>query len=284
MVHTLVSWNIDSLNAALLGKSSRSTLSLKVVETIRDLDPDVVAIQETKLNGDQKKSAGILKALMRYFPDYQEADRRSEPPARTGYAGTLMLYRKSLPEPTVTRPRIGAPDTMDDEGRMLTLEFPDCFVTTVYTPNSGSGLVRLKPRGIWDDCYRRYLRELDARKPVLACGDFNVAHEEIDIANPASNHHSAGFTDQEREKFSLLLDAGFTDTFRKIHGDAAGFYDDHRSVYTWFAQRAPKSKINNSGWRIDYWLTSNRIADQVSTSEPVDTGERQDHLPILLRI
>ena len=228
MVHTLVSWNIDSLNAALLGKSSRSALSLKVVETIRDLGPDVVAIQETKLNGDQKKSAGILKALMRYFPDYQ--------------------------------------------------------VTTVYTPNSGSGLVRLKPRGVWDDCYRRYLQELDARKPVLACGDFNVAHEEIDIANPASNHHSAGFTDQEREKFSLLLDAGFTDTFRKIHGDAAGFYDDHRSVYTWFAQRAPKSKINNSGWRIDYWLTSNRIADQVSTSEPVDTGERQDHLPILLRI
>ena len=265
MVHTLVSWNIDSLNAALLGKSSRSALSLKVVETIRDLGPDVVAIQETKLNGDQKKSAGILKALMRYFPDYQEVDRRSEAPARTGYAGTLMLYRKSLPEPTVTRPRIGAPDTMDDEGRMLTLEFPDCFVTTVYTPNSGSGLVRLKPRGVWDDCYRRYLQELDARKP-------------------ASNHHSAGFTDQEREKFGLLLDAGFTDTFRKIHGDAAGFYDDHRSVYTWFAQRAPKSKINNSGWRIDYWLTSNRIADQVSTSEPVDTGERQDHLPILLRI
>lgn len=284
MVHTLVSWNIDSLNAALLGNSARGSLSLNVVESIRDLNPDVLAIQETKLNDDRKKTDTILKALMQYFPDYEEVHRISEPPARRGYAGTMMLYRKDLPKPEVTYPKIGAPDTMDDEGRMITLEFPDCFVTTVYTPNAGSGLVRLEPRGHWDDCYRAYLKKLDASKPVLACGDFNVAHEEIDIANPQSNHHSAGFTDQERGKFGQLLDAGFTDTFRKVHGQAAGFFDNQRSIYTWFAQRAMTSKANNSGWRIDYWLTSDRLADRVQACEPVDTGSRRDHLPILLRI
>lgn len=284
MVHTLISWNIDSLNAALLGDSARGSLSLDVLERIRNYKPDVLAIQETKLNSDQKKTQHILSTLQGYFPNYQEVHRISEPPARRGYAGTLILFRKDLTQPQVTYPKIGAPDTMDDEGRMITLEFPDCFLTTVYTPNAGSGLVRLKARGQWDDCYRHYLQELDKSKPVLACGDFNVAHEEIDIANPQSNHHSAGFTDQERDKFGQLLDAGFTDTFREIHGQAAGYFDTRRSVYTWFAQRAITSKINNSGWRIDYWLVSNRIANMVTVSEPIDTGKRRDHLPILLRV
>lgn len=284
MVHTLISWNIDSLNAALLGDSARGSLSLDVLEKIRNYKPDVLAIQETKLNSDQKKTQHILSTLQGYFPNYQEVHRISEPPARRGYAGTLILFRKDLTQPQITYPKIGAPDTMDDEGRMITLEFPNCFLTTVYTPNAGSGLVRLKPRGQWDDCYRHYLQELDKSKPVLACGDFNVAHEEIDIANPQSNHHSAGFTDQERDKFGQLLDAGFTDTFREIHGQAAGYFDTRRSVYTWFAQRAITSKINNSGWRIDYWLVSNRIANMVTVSEPIDTGKRRDHLPILLRV
>lgn len=284
MVHTLISWNIDSLNAALLGDSARGSLSLDVLERIRNYKPDVLAIQETKLNSDQKKTQHILSTLQGYFPNYQEVHRISEPPARRGYAGTLILFRKDLTQPQITYPKIGAPDTMDDEGRMITLEFPNCFLTTVYTPNAGSGLVRLKPRGQWDDCYRHYLQELDKSKPVLACGDFNVAHEEIDIANPQSNHHSAGFTDQERDKFGQLLDAGFTDTFREIHGQAAGYFDTRRSVYTWFAQRAITSKINNSGWRIDYWLVSNRIANMVTVSEPIDTGKRRDHLPILLRV
>lgn len=287
MVRTLVSWNIDSLNAALLGGSARGAQSREIIRTIAGMEPDIFAIQETKLSDDDKKNAKILEALASFFPDHQQVNRVSEPPAHRGYAGTMILYRRGLSAPKVTYPDLGAPDTMDEEGRLITLEFPDCYVTTVYTPNSGDGLNRLEARGQWDDRYRDYLKGLDARKPVLACGDYNVAHEEIDIANPQSNHHSAGFTDQEREKFTLLLQAGFTDTFRHLHGDAAGFYEGpqgRKSIYTWFAQRAPTSKANNSGWRIDYWLASNRLAEKVTESVTIDTGARRDHLPILLRL
>ena len=197
-------------------------------------------------------------------------------PARKGYAGTMFLYKKDL-KPVVTIPVIGAPGTMDYEGRIITLEFDDFYLTQVYTPNAGDGLNRLEDRQIWDIKYADYLVELDKKKPVIATGDFNVAHKEIDLAHPNNNRNSAGFTDEERQGFTNLLERGFTDTFRYIHGDVP-------ELYTWWAQRARTSKINNSGWRIDYWLVSYRIAESVIKSEMVDSGPRQDHTPILLEV
>lgn len=276
-LYKFISWNIDSLNAALTGTSDRAALSMTVVDKLAAEKPDVLAIQETKLNDDVKKTDKILTALAEKFPDYVIVHRISTPPARKGYAGTMMLYKKSLSEPLVHFPEIGAPETMDNEGRIITLEFPQFFVTTVYTPNSGDGLKRLNSRQHWDDAYRNYLKRLDAAKPVFACGDFNAAYQEIDLANPANNHTNAGFTDEEREKFGLLLGAGFTDTFRYLNGDVTG-------IYSWFSQRSRMAKINNAGWRIDYWLASDRVAHQVKRSNMLDTGERQDHLPILIEI
>ncbi|RBP99859.1 exodeoxyribonuclease III [Bifidobacterium xylocopae] len=286
MAYKFISWNIDSLNAALAGSSDRSALSQAVVEEVAQASPDVFAIQETKLNSSVPKKTDMLLGILRQrFPDYEIVYNTSEPPARKGYAGTMMLYKKSLPSPDVERPQIGAPDTMDSEGRVLTLEFPDFYVVTVYTPNSGNGLIRLKARQVWDDRFRDYLRRLDKRLPVFVGGDFNVAHDEIDLANPQSNHHSAGFTDEERAHFGKLLDAGFTDSFRLLHGDASPTFKDgreERSIYTWFAQRVPTAKAHNSGWRIDYWLSSDRVAKSITSCRPLDTGERQDHLPLEL--
>lgn len=271
----LISWNIDSLNAALTGTSSRAIETRRVLEKIHDQNADIIAIQETKLRstGPTKKH---LEALTSKFPEYELVWRSSEEPARKGYAGTMYLCKKDL-KPKATFPEIGAPEPMDQEGRIITLEFPAYFVTQVYTPNSGNGLKRLSERQIWDEKYIAYLKQLDKQKPVLASGDYNCAHEEIDLKHPDTNHHSAGFTDEERADFSELLNAGFTDTFRKINGNVEG-------VYSWWAQRIKTAKANNSGWRIDYWLTSNRIADKVTRSEMMDTGVRADHCPILLDV
>ena len=275
MTVKLISWNIDSLNAALTSDSARAELSRAVLKTIKDEDPDVIAIQETKLSskGQTKKH---LEILQEDVPDYTIAWNSSKEPARKSYAGTMFLFKNYL-SPNVTYPEIGAPSTMDAEGRIITLEFDDFFITQVYTPNAGSGLVRLEERQQWDIKYADYLASLDKEKPVLATGDYNVAHKEIDLKNPKSNRRSAGFTDEEREGFTNLLARGFTDTFRYIHGDVEG-------VYSWWNQRAKTSKINNSGWRIDYWLVSNRIADKVQKSEMIDSGTRQDHTPTLLEI
>lgn len=271
----LISWNIDSLNAALTSDSARAQKTRHVLTQIAEKEPDILAIQETKLRatGPTKKHAEILQEM---FPDYDYVWRSSEEPARKGYAGTMYLYKKSL-KPEVSYPKIGAPDTMDFEGRIITLEFPEYFVTQVYTPNAGGELKRLSDRQGWDKKYIEYLQELDVQKPVLASGDYNVAHEEIDLKHPENNHHSAGFTDEERADFTELLAAGFTDSFRKIHGNIP-------EVYSWWAQRIRTAKANNSGWRIDYWLTSNRIADKIKESEMMDTGERADHCPIVLEI
>ncbi|WP_203261277.1 exodeoxyribonuclease III [Streptococcus uberis] len=271
----LISWNIDSLNAALTGESPRALLSRAVLDTLVTEDPDILAIQETKLSatGPTKKH---MEILLSYFPNHLHVWRSSVEPARKGYAGTLFLYRNTI-NPVVTFPEIGAPDPMDAEGRIITLEFDDFYVTQVYTPNAGDQLRRLPERQEWDIKYAEYLASLDRNKPVLATGDYNVAHHEIDLANPASNRRSAGFTDEERAGFTALLAKGFTDTFRYLHGDIP-------NVYTWWAQRSKTSKINNTGWRIDYWLTSNRIADKVIKSEMIHSGERQDHTPILLEI
>lgn len=271
----LISWNIDSLNAALTSDSPRAMLSRAVIETLVAEDADIIAIQETKLSakGPTKKH---LEIILTYFPNYHHVFRSSVEPARKGYAGTMFLYKKEL-NPIVSFPEIGAPSTMDAEGRIITLEFANCYVTQVYTPNAGDGLRRLVERQVWDEKYATYLAELDQKKPVLATGDYNVAHKEIDLAHPASNRRSPGFTDEERAGFTSLLDRGFTDTFRLIHGDVP-------DVYSWWAQRSKTSKINNAGWRIDYWLVSNRLADLVTKSEMIHSGTRQDHTPIVLEI
>lgn len=270
-----ISWNIDSLNAALTSDSARAELSREVLNTVANEAPDVIAVQETKLSsaGPTKKHIEILEAQ---FEDYEIVWRSSEEPARKGYAGTMFLYKNHL-TPKVSFPQIGGPSTMDFEGRMITLEFDNFYVTQVYTPNSGSGLVRLPDRQIWDKKYAEYLSSLDQEKAVLATGDFNVAHQEIDIANPDRNHRSAGFTDEERKSFTELLESGFTDTFRHMNGQVTG-------KYSWWNQRAKTSKINNSGWRIDYWLVSHRIADQVIKSDMLPSGTRQDHTPIVLEV
>lgn len=271
----LISWNIDSLNAALTSDSNRAQLSRKVLQTITNYKADVIAIQETKLpsTGPSKKH---LQILGDYFPDYETVWRSSIEPARKGYAGTMFLYKNHL-NPEVTYPKIGAPGTMDDEGRIITLEFDECYITQVYTPNAGNELARLGDRQIWDEKYAEYLAKLDQEKVVLATGDYNVAHKEIDLANPSGNRNNAGFTDEEREGFTNLLAKGFTDTFRHVHGDVEG-------VYTWWAQRARTSKLNNTGWRIDYWLVSDRVKDKVKKSEMIDSGPRQDHTPIYLEM
>jgi len=271
----LISWNIDSLNAALTSESNRAVLSRKVIDTILSYDADVIALQETKLpaTGPNKSH---MKHLSEYFKGYSYIWRSSQEPARKSYAGTMFLYKEQY-APTVLYPKIGAPDTMDLEGRIITLDFGEFYITQVYTPNAGDGLKRLKERQLWDLKYAEYLHLLDKEKPVLATGDFNVAHNEIDLAHPDNNRQSAGFTDEERQGFTNLLNKGFTDSFRYVHGDVTG-------VYSWWGQRVRTSKINNSGWRIDYWLVSDRLAKKVVKSEMIDSGERQDHTPVYLDV
>ncbi len=271
----LISWNIDSLNAALTSDSARAVLSRQVLETIKEEDASVIAIQETKLSpaGLNAKQEAALKS---YFPDYDYVISTSMPPARKGYAGTMVLYKKDL-QVTADIPKLNAPDTMDLEGRLLCLDFGNFYFVNVYTPNAGDGLKRLKERQVWDQLYADYLSSLDQQKPVIACGDFNVAHEEIDLANPDTNHLSAGFTDQERAGFTHLLEKGFVDSFRYLHGNV-------EKVYSWWAQRIKTSKINNSGWRIDYFLVSEGIKEGITRSQMLDSGARQDHTPIVLEI
>ena len=272
---TFISWNIDSINAALTSTSARAALSQDVLRKLGTYDADIIAIQETKLPSEGP-SQKHMELLADYLPGYKIEWLSSAPPAKKGYAGTMILYKESLTAQRLNK-KLGAPETMDDEGRLLTLEFDNFYFVNVYTPNSGDGLKRLEQRQQWDALYADYLSELDKKKPVIACGDFNVAHKEIDLANPASNHFSAGFTDQERQGFTNLLAKGFTDSFRFVHGDV-------KSIYSWWGQRIKSSKINNSGWRIDYFLVSDRIKEKIKKSEMIDSGPRQDHTPILLEI
>ncbi len=271
----LISWNIDSINAALTSTSDRALLSQKVLKDLGSYKADIIAIQETKLPAEGP-SEKHLELLAQYFPGYKIEWISSVPPAKKGYAGTMIVYKEGL-KAKKQAVKLGAPDTMDDEGRLLTLEFENFYFVNVYTPNSGDGLRRLTERQQWDTLYADYLSSLDKKKPVIACGDFNVAHKEIDLANPDSNHFSAGFTDEERQGFSKLLERGFVDSFRFIHGDV-------KDTYSWWGQRIKTSKINNSGWRIDYFLVSDRIKNQIKKSEMIDSGPRQDHTPILLEI
>ena len=167
-------------------------------------------------------------------------------------------------------------EELDTEGRLITLEYPDFYLVTCYTPNAQQGLARIEHRLKWDEAFRAHLKKLDAHKPVIACGDLNVAHQEIDLKNPASNRGSAGFSDEERESFSRLLDAGFTDSFRHLFPDATG-------MYSWWSYRF-NARANNAGWRIDYFLVSGRIADKI-TAAPIHADILgSDHCPVVLEI
>lgn len=271
----LISWNIDSINAALTGKSRRANQTREVLSRIAMEDADIIGFQETKLPSTGPTEVH-LEHLRGLFPDYEITWRSSQSPARKSYAGTMYLYKKRL-HPIVTKPVIGAPDTLDNEGRIITLEFPDIFITEVYTPNAGTELKRLKQRQIWDEKYREYLLFLNNHKPVIASGDFNVARDPIDLAHPEDNFQTAGYTDEERKGFSQILQAGFTDSFRFL-------YPDKRDVYSWWDQRIYSSKRENDGWRIDYWLVSDQLEDKIIDSTILDSGTRRDHAPIMLEI
>ena len=271
----LISWNIDSLSAALTSASPRSALTRAVLEKLSGEGADLIAVQETKLP-ETGPTQTHLDLLQGYFPGCAFDWRSSVPPAKKGYAGTMVVRREGL-RALKSEPVIGAPDTMDSEGRILTLELDNFWFVDVYTPNAGDGLKRLPDRQEWDRRFADYLESLDRVKPVVICGDLNVAHEEIDLARPESNHQSAGFTDEEREGFGKVLERGFTDSFRYVHGPVKG-------VYSWWSQRIRVAKQNNAGWRIDYFLVSNRIAERIRGVGMIDSGERADHCPIYLDI
>ena len=222
----LISWNVNGLRACV-GKG--------FYESIAALDADVVCLQETKLQAGQ-----IDLALEGYETYWNYADKK-------GYSGTAIFTRR---HPLSVTYGLGI-DLHDHEGRIITAEYEDFYLVTAYVPNSQDGLRRLDYRQQWDKDLRAYLKELETRKPVVLCGDLNVAHREIDLKNPKSNRKNAGFTDEEREGFQQLLDAGFVDTFRH-------FYPDQTDIYSWWSYRF-RAREKNAGWRIDYFVVSEAL-------------------------
>ena len=246
----LISWNVNGLRACV-GKGFK--------EAFAQLDADFFCLQETKMQEGQLDLA---------FPGYQSYWNSAE---KKGYSGTAVFTRH---EPLSVTKGIGI-EEHDHEGRVLTLEYPGFYLVNCYTPNSQDGLKRLDYRMTWEDAFRAYLLELDAKKPVILCGDLNVAHTEIDIKNAKTNRMSAGFTDQERAKMTELLAAGFTDTFRAVHPDEV--------KYSWWSYRF-HAREKNAGWRIDYFIVSNRIADKVTAAEIHNEVFGSDHCPVELVI
>ena len=244
-----VSWNVNGLRAAL---------KKGFVESMRELDPDIIGIQETKMQPGQAEVD---------LPEYEEHFNSA---IRKGYSGTAVFSKY---KPINVTHNFGE---YDDEGRTIVCEFEDFYFVTVYTPNSKSELERLDYRMDWEDAFKEYMLELDKKKPVIICGDLNVAHKEIDLKNPKTNRRNAGFTDEEREKFGKLLDAGFTDTFRHL-------YPDKEGVYSWWSYRFNARK-NNAGWRIDYFLVSNRIADKIKEAKIHTDIMGSDHCPVSLEL
>ena len=244
-----ISWNVNGLRA-VFGKG--------FPEIIQGLDADFVCLQETKMQ------AGQLEAdLPSYHTYWNYAEKK-------GYSGTAIYTRH---KPLSVSYGIGI-DHHDTEGRVITLEYTDFYLVTVYVPNSQDDLRRLGYRMTWEDDFRAYLVELDKKKPVIVCGDLNVAHQEIDLKNPKSNRRNAGFTDEERGKFQELLDAGFIDTFRYFH-------PDQRDIYSWWSYRF-KARERNSGWRIDYFVTSQRLAPQLASAKIHTEIFGSDHCPVEL--
>ena len=246
-----ISWNVNGLRA-VVGKNFR--------EVFEQLDADFFCLQETKMQEGQ---------LDLQFPGYQSYWNYAE---KKGYSGTAVFTRH---QPLNVSYGMGIAEH-DTEGRVITLEMPDFFLVCVYTPNSQDGLKRLDYRMKWEDDFRAYLLSLDAKKPVIVCGDMNVAHQEIDLKNPKTNHMNAGFTDEEREKFTQLLSAGFTDTWRTLNPDV-------KDVYSWWSYRF-QARAKNTGWRIDYWLVSNRIFPQVTDAKIHTEILGSDHGPVEVRV
>ena len=246
-----ISWNVNGLRA-VVGKNFK--------EVFEQLDADFFCLQETKMQEGQ---------LDLQFPGYQSYWNYAE---KKGYSGTAVFTRH---QPLNVTYGIGIPEH-DTEGRVITLEMPSFYMVCVYTPNSQDGLKRLDYRMQWEDDFRAYLLSLDAKKPVLVCGDMNVAHQEIDLKNPKTNHMNAGFTDEERETFTQLLGAGFTDTWRTLNPDV-------KDVYSWWSYRF-QARAKNTGWRIDYWLVSNRLFPQVTDANILTDITGSDHCPVSLEL
>lgn len=262
----IISWNIDGLNAALTGTSERAKLSRATLEKIAHMNPEIIAIQETKLSELTSKHKKVLDEI---FPNYKYDHAVSE--GKKGYAGTMILYKKGI----IHKPHLLKEEV--NEGRVITLETDDFYLVNVYTPNSSKDLIRLDYRMRWDDDFRNYLTQLKEDKPVIACGDFNVAHTPLDLKNPKGNAGKSGYTDEERAKFTELLNVGFVDAHRYIHGDIP-------HVYTWWTQLSKTAKRNNSGWRIDYFLVDEVLKDDIVSIDVIDTGERKDHAPVSIKL
>ena len=243
----LMSWNVNGLRAAI-----RKGFE----EKLQEMNPDIICLQEIKMQEGQAEPD-----LPGYLEYYNYAERK-------GYSGTA-IYTKE--EPISHTVGIGIPEH-DTEGRVITLEFPDYYFVGCYTPNSQRGLARLPYRMEWEDAFREYLLKLDEKKPVILCGDLNVAHKKIDLANPSTNRKNAGFSDEERGKFQTLLDSGFIDTFRY-------FYPDKENEYTWWSHFA-KARERNIGWRIDYFVVSSRFIDNVKDAKIHQSIMGSDHCPV----
>ena len=244
-----ISWNVNGI---------RACVTKGFLESFAELDADIFCLQETKLQAGQ-----IDMPLEGYHQYWNYAEKK-------GYSGTAIFTKE---EPISVRYGMGIPEH-DTEGRLITLEFPDFFFVTCYTPNAQDGLKRLDYRMSWEDAFREYLLELDKSKPVIVCGDLNVAHNEIDLKNPKSNRGNAGFSDEERGKFSQLLDSGFTDSFRYLYPDLEG-------AYSWWSYRF-QARAKNAGWRIDYFLVSDRIKEQIKEAKIHSEIFGSDHCPVEL--
>ncbi|MEE1035946.1 MAG: exodeoxyribonuclease III, partial [Oscillospiraceae bacterium] len=235
MTMKFISWNVNGL---------RACVTKGFQDYFNDIDADFFCLQETKLQEGQ-----IDLPLPGYHQFWNYAQKK-------GYSGTAIFAKE---QPLSIAYGVGV-EELDTEGRLITLEYPEFYLVTCYTPNAQQGLARIDHRLKWDEAFRNYLCELDRKKPVIACGDLNVAHQEIDLKNPSSNRGNAGFSDEERESFGKLLEAGFTDTFRHLNPDATG-------IYSWWSYRF-NARANNAGWRIDYFVVSDRIADKI-TATPI---------------
>jgi len=247
----MVSWNVNGLRACL--KSG-------FLEYFRNVNADIFAIQETKLQQGQ-----VELDLDGYEQYWNYAVKK-------GYSGTAVFTKKS---PLSVTYGIGV-EEHDQEGRVITLEYENFYLVNVYTPNSQRGLARLDYRMTWEDCFRNYLLQLDAKKPTIVCGDLNVAHKEIDLKNPQANTKNAGFTEEERQKMTELLEAGFVDTFRYL-------YPDRKDAYTWWSY-ITRARERNAGWRIDYFIVSERIKNKIIEAEIHSEILGSDHCPVALEI
>lgn len=246
-----VSWNVNGL---------RACIKKGFLDYFNDIDVDFFCLQEIKMSEGQ-----LDLELEGYETYYNYAQRK-------GYSGTAIFTKH---KPLSVKYGMGI-EEHDNEGRLITLEYDDFFLVTCYTPNSKQELLRLDYRMVWEDAFRNYLLELNKTKSVIVCGDLNVAHKEIDLKNPKTNRKNAGFTDQEREKMSILLDSGFTDTFRF-------FYPDKENEYSWWSYFG-KSREKNTGWRIDYFLTSKDLDDRLVDAQIHQSILGSDHCPVYLEI